>query len=214
MSTLLEKRLWRYPSTYITDYALAHLLGATVNSCQSRIKRATQAGLLMHIKRGLYCLSERCGVNPPHPFELAQFIDGPSYISLESALSFHHLIPEAVYTTTCVTTQRNKIVRTRLGRFTYQRLPTNYFFYCEVMLIEDGDYRYYVASPWKALCDYVYCNKKTEVTFSFLFDSLRIEPEELPIVSPTTLTILKNFYRNNRVDQFIQRIPKEYIRAD
>jgi hypothetical protein len=158
--SFLEEILRQRPTPYLTDGELEHLLDSTQNSRFSKVKRLIAQGKLLHIKRGLYCITEKVGYpTKPHPFCLAQYIYGPSYISLESALSYHQLIPEAVYTTTSVCTKRSKEFHTPLGVFSFNHLPGINFF-TEVELIKEDDYQFFMAKPWKAICDYVFCYKK------------------------------------------------------
>src|SRR5579863_1173434 len=97
----LERTLQGYPRPYLTDAELEALLEGTPDSRYGKVKRLLAQGKLLHIRRGLYCLTDMLGyLIKPHPFELAQYIYGPSYISFESALSFYQLIPETVYTVT------------------------------------------------------------------------------------------------------------------
>src|SRR3546814_12610637 len=69
------------------------------------------------------CSSDR----RPEPFLLANHIFGPSYVSVETALSYYGLIPERVYETTSMTTQAPRKFNTPLGTFTYTRLPLPYY---------------------------------------------------------------------------------------
>lgn len=48
----------------------------------------------------------------------------PSTISLESALAFHGLIPEAIYQTTSTTQKRTCRFSTPLGDFIYHAVPS------------------------------------------------------------------------------------------
>src|SRR5580692_8559792 len=138
MANLLLKTLQTYPRPYLSDADLEVLLDGTPDSRYGKIKRLLAQGKLLHVRRGLYCLTEELGyLTKPHSLELAQHIYGPSYISLESALSFHRLIPEAVYTVTSATAKRSKEFRTPLGVFSYLRLPLESF-YVEVELIKEN----------------------------------------------------------------------------
>ena len=143
MSTHLENTLWKNPSAYLTEDQLAHFLGGTADSRYARINRAVTEGHLVRIKRGLFYLTERLSLKRPSTFELAQFIYGPSYISLESALSYHQMIPEAVYMTTSVTIKRNKEFKTPLDSFVYYRLPTDNFF-VGVEHVKEADHQFFV----------------------------------------------------------------------
>ena len=83
MVRLLENKLRNYYRPYITDAELEMLLDGTSDSRYGRVKRLLAQGKLLHIRRGLYCLTEMMGyLTKPHPFELAQHIYAPSYISL------------------------------------------------------------------------------------------------------------------------------------
>ncbi len=210
MSSAFENILWRNASVYVSEDQLAHFLDGSPDSRYARIKRAVQAGYLVRVKRGLYYLSSRLVPEQPHPFELAQLIYGPSYISLESALSYHGLIPEAVHTITSATTKRNKEFHTPLGAFSYHRLPIDNFF-IGVAQIKENNCRFFMASPWKALLDYIYCYKKNWQNLDPVQESLRIELEDLPILPQDYLSQLGSYYHSRRIERFIKNIPKEFI---
>ena len=108
MSINLESILRKNASAYLTAAQLSQLLGRTSDSIFARLNRAIKKGQLTRVKHGLYCIADYITNKRPHPFELAQFIYGPSYINLESALSYHGLIPEAVHSITSVSIYRNK----------------------------------------------------------------------------------------------------------
>ena len=84
---------------------------------------------------------------------LANLVYGPSYLSLEYALAYHGLTPEAVQTATSVTTQKNQIFETPVGRFEYRHLPLR-FYPDGIERIELGENRgFLIACPEKALFD-------------------------------------------------------------
>ena len=193
---------------YLSELELEARLMGTPNSRYSKVKRWAAQGHLSHIRRGLYCLQAGLGVKKPHPYELAQYIYGPSYISLESALSFHQLIPEAVYTTTSVTVKRTKEFNTPLGVFSYQHLPTENFL-TEVTLIQENDYSFFMAKPWKAICDYIFCYKKEWNGFEPLEKSLRIAREDLPLLRDEDIVLLNEYYHHSRIERFLTGIQHE-----
>lgn len=210
MNTALANNLWRYPSAYITEDQLAQYLGGSADSRYARIRRAVQDGYLIRLKRGLYQLGERFSPKTSHPFEAAQLIYGPSYISLESALSYHGLIPEAVRVITSTTMKRQNAFKTPFGLFAYHTLPVNNFF-IGVNYVKENNYTFLLASPWKALLDYIYCYKKKWTGLEPLAESLRIDLDDLPKISSTDLEQLKNFYQRENINHFIKHLPKEYI---
>ena len=70
-----------------------------------QVHKWVEKGTLIQLKRGLYLLNVP-GIKKPPDFYIANKIVFPSYVSMESALSYHELIPEAVYSTVSVTTKK------------------------------------------------------------------------------------------------------------
>jgi len=195
---------FQYP--YITDMELGLLLGGTADSRYSKIKRLLAQGKLIHIRRGLFCWTDQVGhFIKPHPFELAQRIYAPSIVSLESALSYHGLIPEAVYVITSACANRANQFHTPLGIFNYIHTPLKNF-YTQVELINDGDYRYFMAKPWRAICDYVFCYKKDWQGINVLMESLRINRESLPPLTQEDAKLLDEYYHHRRLSRFLKSV--------
>ncbi len=207
MPTNLYKTLLNYPRPYVTEAEIDVLLATTANSRYSTVKRLLAKGVLLHIRRGLYSIAPQTTQSlKPHPFELAAYIYAPSYISLESALSFHQMIPEAVYATTCVTNKRSKEFKTPFGDFSYIKVPFNDL-YTEVELIQQNAHRFFMAKPWKAICDYVYCYKKNWKSASPLIKSLRID--NFPMLTYAQKQKLEEYYQHTRITAFLSGIIKD-----
>lgn len=202
MTTLIEKKLKFHSSLYFTDEELAAILKIDALQRYGQVKRALQKGDLVRVRRGLYCIGKNLTTAQPHPLELAQKIYWPSYISMETALSYHDLIPEAVYVTTSVTTERNKAFKTPYGTFSYAKLPMNNFF-LQVERKTEHNRCYFIAKPWKAICDYVYCRKKNWQNLQPIADNLRIDLADLPPITPAELTELEHYYHATRITNFI-----------
>ena len=118
---------------------------------RDRVSRLLRSGELVRVKKGLYVSPDSRDWYSKEV--LANLIYGPSYVSLEYALRFHGLIPEAVETVTSVTRQRRKRFDTPLGRFEYEHLPVRSYA-CAVVYAEvDARRGFLVASPEKALID-------------------------------------------------------------
>ncbi|NJN33028.1 MAG: hypothetical protein HC817_01010 [Saprospiraceae bacterium] len=58
----------------------------------------------------------------------ANRIYSPSYISMETALSFHQLIPEGVFSVTSVTTSKTQSFTTPIGVLQYQHIKPKLFY--------------------------------------------------------------------------------------
>jgi predicted transcriptional regulator of viral defense system len=101
---------------------------------------------------------------------------------MEYALSFHGLIPERVETITSVTPKRDKEFNTPVGRFTYRYLNAAKYPHGIEQQWIDKLHPILIASPEKALCDYVVLNDVPEFTITssakaFLLQDLRIGQE-------------------------------------
>lgn len=114
-----------------------------------KVSRMLAAGELIPLRRGLY-LRDRT-VNP---LALAPAIYGPSYVSFESALAWHGLIPERVEEVVCATLKRPMEFETPVGRYRYRHVPVRVFS-IGIERVEDPLLPWLLASPTKALCDSV-----------------------------------------------------------
>lgn len=208
MRKSIERILQQYPRPYLTDSELEALLDGTPNSRYSKVKRMLAQGKLQHIRRGLYCITAEVGyLKKTHPFELAQYVYGPSLISLESALSYYHLIPETVYTITSVSGKRGKEFKTPLGLFSFKQVPIANLF-TEVSLIKEKDCQFFIAKPWRAICDYIYCYRMDWHTLDPLIDSLRMSIDQLPILQKEEILLLDEYYHKKRISRFLKKLPE------
>jgi hypothetical protein len=154
------------------------------NKPNEKIRHLIREGVLEPVKRGLYIAGPKINSSRPDPFLIANHILGPSYVSLESALSFHGLIPEQVYETTSVTTKATRKFATPLGTYSYTRLPLPYYSY-GMRSVETGmQQRFLIASPEKALFDKIITTAGVEFrsrrsVLSYMENDLRIEMDAL-----------------------------------
>ncbi len=195
-----------YEKPYIHDSTLAILLGGSDDRRYSWVKRALKKGSLIHLKKGIYLIKEK--TYPVDSYEIAQQLYGPSYISFESALSYHGWIPEAVYTTTSATTKRSTSMRPLLGMFSYERTPEDQFFMA-VERIETKESTYLMAHPWKALADYMYVRRKKWKSFAEAIEDLRLDEASIEIADKAPLEEIARYYHSPRVRRFAEIILKE-----
>lgn len=87
-------------------------------------------------------------------YRISNCLCRPSYISLESALSFYHLIPEAVYSQQAITTRKTISYKTAVGVFNYRTLKPTFFF--GYRILHKDQLPVLMAEPEKALLDYLY----------------------------------------------------------
>ncbi len=129
---------------------LMRLFGRSHTSVTFLLHRYSKRGVLIRLKNGLYAL---VGATIPE-FYLANRLYEPSYVSLETALSFHGIIPETVYAVTSITTltPRERMVSGK--RYLYHRIQPKAFTGYRPM--EQGEFTCLIAEPEKALVDYYY----------------------------------------------------------
>lgn len=191
----------KLPQNHYFDYAfLMHVL-QSYNKPRDRVTKMLHEGEIIRIRKGLYILSPDYG-GQVHLYGIANAIYGPSYISLDSALSYYNLIPERVVENTSVTIKVNRFFYTPLGNFAYYHIKKKAF-PAGVKLNENENGGYLIASKEKALCDKVWSAKNIRTIREikeYLFDNLRIDPDELKQVNVSELTEIKNAYSSTRID--------------
>lgn len=202
MTTLIEELRDKIPYEILTDTEVKNVLATSAHSRYGLIKRAIAEGKLIHLRRGLYAFGKRYQCQSISTFELAQNIYAPSYVSLESALSFHGLIPEGVPTVTSACLKRSREFSTPFGMFSFSRIP--WFNFIGVDRIQSDGSSFLMADPAKALVDYVYIYKKDWIDSNPLLTSLRIEQDDLTQISQDTLHDLLDTYQSKRVQKFIR----------
>jgi predicted transcriptional regulator of viral defense system len=117
-----------------------------------QLSRWVRSGRLVQLRRGVYVIAEPYRQAEPHPFLVANTLRKNSYVSLQSALAFHGLIPEYVPVCTSVTTGRSEQLETALGSYIYRRIGSGYFFGFNQQDVAPNQHSF-VATPEKALLD-------------------------------------------------------------
>jgi hypothetical protein len=208
MSTKLEKFLYQWPKPYIRDQDLLALFGKNDVQRHDAVKYAIAHNIIQKIRRGLYLINFLQPQTKFDPFELAQVIYGPSYISLESALSYHGWIPEAVYITTSVSSRRTKLFDTPIGQFHYSSTPISSF-YLNVQRVSGSASTFLIASPWKAIADYIYVYKKKWESILDVIVDLRVEEETIDESDRQDLEEVAMTYHNEKVRKLLARFYEE-----
>lgn len=142
-----------------------------------RLTEWNKKGYIENVKRGFYRFSDQ-PINQGTVYFIANKIYNPSYISLESALAHYQIIPEAVYSVTSISSLNTTKLKTPFGNLTYNHLKENLFFGYE--LIERNGLTVALASPEKAILDYLYLHSEIKTTVDF--EGLRWDKEILKIV--------------------------------
>lgn len=124
-------------------------------SPKDKISILEKNGSIIRLKKGLFVVSPETSQQTLSRELIANHLYGPSYLSLESALSVYGLIPEKVYSVRSVTTKRAKSFSTQLGYFEYVTVPEGYYAVGIRQEIINKEYAFLIASPEKAICDMI-----------------------------------------------------------
>ena len=130
-----------------TREAAARLHTSTNNATQ-RLQSLEKAGLVLHLRRGLWALDSSV-----KPAQLAPYLTTPfpSYVSFWSALARHGMIEQIPGQVFVASLDRTRTIETSLGTYSIHHLTPDLFTGFDGSP-EDG----YIARPEKALFDTVY----------------------------------------------------------
>jgi hypothetical protein len=178
-----RKMIKEYAEAPITRHLILELL-SDYQSPNDKISELLKSKELISIRRGLYITGPEMDLPTPEPFLIANHLRGPSYVSLESALSYWNMIPERAYEISSVTLKTSKLYKTPVGRFSYQQLKVPYYSYGIKNIAYSPKQTMLVASPEKAVCDKVVLTPKIYLrsikqTREFLMEDLRMDNEVL-----------------------------------
>lgn len=175
------------------------------------VNRAIKADELLQVRRGLYVLANKYRRNPIHPFALAQQWMPGSYVSAETALSFHGWIPEAVHTVVSMTAggKTLKYSHQVFGQFNFCRMTVvSGYFLQAVARHELNQQVALIAEPLRALLDLVYLRKLSWQGLDFLLSGLRIDEQQLRSVTLLDITQLLDVYKGKREREFINELQR------
>jgi hypothetical protein len=147
---------------------------------RNKVSALEKRGEIIRLKKGLYVTSEKKSRKPVSCELLANHLYGPSYLSLESALSFYGMIPERVFAIRSMTSKRAKKFKTSLGNFYYTTVSEKYFNIGIRQEIVENEYAFLIATPTKAVCDMIVATpnlrlQSVRAMQAYLLEDLRID---------------------------------------
>src|SRR3989338_1332383 len=111
-------------------------------------------GYCARLKKNLYEFTE-LGIDSTIPdLYVANRLYEPSYVSLETALSFYSIIPDIAAGVTSLTTQPTRLFKNRYGSFSYRTCTRRAF--TGYMLMRYEGFKVNIADKEKALVDFFY----------------------------------------------------------
>jgi len=138
-------------------------------------------------------------------FIIANKIYRPSYVSLESALSYYNLIPEGVYSVTSITSKTTRNFETKIAPFSYRKIKSELLF--GYQLANHRGQSFKIAEIEKALLDYFYLSPQLKSEKDFR--EMRINPETFG--DQVNFTGIKNYLRlfgnkslESRINKFLK----------
>lgn len=195
----------------IRSVDLANLFGGSPARRYGLINKALNKGELVQLRRGLYMLAPKYLSQRYSQYYIANHLVSHSFVSAESALSFHGWIPERIDTVTSIAAfGRNRECNTPYGKFVYSTPPIDsHQFFTRVQQLQINEQPVWMATPLRALIDYIYWHKVDNAGLDFLKNSLRIEVDNLSTVKKKDIYELQLVYYAKPVTQFLRNLLKE-----
>lgn len=176
----LENQISSYHSQPISHQVLVSLM-KDYKRPNDKIHELIKREKLVSLKRGLYIWNSQI---LPEPFSVANVLYGPSYVSAESALAYHGLIPEQVFTIVSMTLKNSKNFNNPLGNFEYIKLqPPYYAFGIQQVELRENQFSL-MATAEKAILDKIVTTSGTifrsiEAASAFLLENMRMDEDLL-----------------------------------
>ncbi|CAM3319290.1 type IV toxin-antitoxin system AbiEi family antitoxin domain-containing protein [Zobellia roscoffensis] len=206
-----RKMVKKYAEAPISRHLILGLLG-DYKRPNDKISELLKSKALISLRRGLYITGPRMDLPTPEPFLIANHLRGPSYVSLESALSYWNMIPERAYEVSSVTLKTSKLYKTPVGRYSYRQLKTPYYSYGIKSIAYSPKQTVLVASPEKALCDKIVLTSKIYLrsikqTREFLMEDLRMDSEQLKTLDTKVIELwIKNAPKKSSLKMLIKTL--------
>lgn len=154
-----------------------------IKTSKYKVYNLEEDGKVIRLKKGLYVINPKVSHVALSTELIANHLYAPSYVSMQTALRYYGLIPEAVYITQSMTLKHSRNFDTPIGRFEYQTI-TREAFPIGVTSINKQKYTFLMATPEKALCDLIANSPKVNLRYLkdvevYLEEDIRMETEDV-----------------------------------
>jgi hypothetical protein len=177
---------------------------------KDKITKLLRKEEILQLKKGLYIKNDTSNYIISEKIA-ANLLYGPSYISLEYALSYYNLIPERVEAITSVTTKRKKTFNTPIGTFLYYSVQMKYYSFGVKWLREKNKRGYFIASPEKAVIDKLYFenafHSQNDMRI-YLLENLRIDKAKLKELNDVLIENIIEVYKKKSLANLLKVIKK------
>lgn len=155
----------------------------TIHDIKTKARQLEQTRQIVRLKQGVYVLNPEMSGEPLASFLVANHLNGPSYVSLLSALRYYGLTPEGVYVVQSMTTKSNREYETPFGWFTYKHCD-NRNFPIGIQTVQDNGVSFLMATPEKALCDLMATSPHLQLRYQkeireYLEEDIRFDTDAL-----------------------------------
>lgn len=139
-------------------------------------------GKIIRLKNGLYVVDPKVSHVALSTELIANHLYTPSYISMQTALRYYGLIPEAVYTIQSMTLKHSRNFDTPVGRFVYKTIAREAF-PVGVKSVNEHGFAFVMATPEKAICDLIANSPKVNLRYLkdvevYFEEDIRMEMED------------------------------------
>ncbi|MFA6494677.1 MAG: hypothetical protein WCT49_06525 [Candidatus Paceibacterota bacterium] len=147
---LVQKELKQIGLIIFTPKELERIFGVSGTAVSQFLHAYTEKAFFTKLRNGLYSMEDE----RPNLYFAANKIYRPSYVSLETALSYYGIIPETVYSITSITSKPTRDFEALGIDFSYARIKQKAF--QGYTARKEGESTVLFAEPEKAFADYLY----------------------------------------------------------
>lgn len=171
----------------VTSSVIASLF-PEVKTKSAKVAQLEKAGEIIRLRRNLFVVNPQETNLPLSSGLIANHLLAPSYVSMQTALRYYGLIPEAVYTVQSMTFKAAKKFNTPIGNFCYYHISREAY-PIGITQIKERNGVYIMATPEKALCDLI-ANlpginlRYQKEALEFLEENLRFDMDRFSQLNP------------------------------
>lgn len=171
----------------VTSSVIASLF-PEVKTKSAKVAQLEKAGEIIRLRRNLFVVNPQETNLPLSSGLIANHLLAPSYVSMQTALRYYGLIPEAVYTVQSMTFKAAKKFNTPIGNFCYYHISREAY-PIGITQIKERNGVYIMATPEKALCDLI-ANlpginlRYRKEALEFLEENLRFDMDRFSQLNP------------------------------
>lgn len=186
------------------DYQTLIAVLSGYSNPRMKINALLKKGVIIRVKKGIYVFGDRYSNRPYSKELLANWIYGPSILSMDYMLSWYGLIPESVAVVTSSTGKRPKTFKTPVGDFIYRQVPHEYSI-LGMCRMENKSGGFLAATPERTLADKIIETRGSPLqnlaeTEQYLFNDLRLDEEEFLKLDADLLGQLASAGRSRKIE--------------